>query len=90
MTDSGRRTNPDAKEKFKIMPQITRAFKRKPVAWRNFQAMPELYKRVRIYNIQSVSDKPDIFRSRLRKLIEASERKEMIGDWHDFGRLLNY
>lgn len=90
MTDSGRKTNPDAKEKFKIMPQITRAFKRNPTAWKNFQAMPELYRRVRIYNIQSISDKPDQFRRRLKKLIEASERNEMIGDWHDFGRLLNY
>lgn len=31
-----------------------------------------------------------VFDSRLHKLIEASERGNMIGDWHDCGRLLNY
>lgn len=31
-----------------------------------------------------------VFGSRLHKLIEASERGNMIGDWHDCGRLLNY
>ena len=52
--------------------------------------MPSLYQRVRIDNIHRVKSKPELFNSRLQKLIEASAKGEMIGDWHDFGRLLNY
>ncbi len=66
------------------------AFKKTPFAWENFQAMPSLYQRVRIDNIHRVKSKPELFNSRLQKLIEASAKGEMIGDWHDFGRLLDY
>lgn len=49
---------------------------------------PGLYQRVRIDNIQRVAASPQLFASRLEKLVKASERGEMIGDWHDHGRLL--
>ena len=51
---------------------------------------PALYQRVRIDNIQRKKACQELFDSRLQKLIEASERGEMIGDWHDCGRLLDY
>lgn len=72
------------------MPEIVRAFKKTSTAWENFQTMPPLYQRVRIDNIHRVKSKPELFNSRLKKLIEASAKGEMIGDWHDFGRLLCY
>ena len=72
------------------MPEILAAFKANPMAWQNFVGFPPLYQRVRIDNIQRVVSKPELFKSRLTKLIEASERGEMIGDWHDCGRLLDY
>ena len=90
MTESGRKACPDLTAEFEIMPEIVSAFKKTPLAWNNFRATPPLYQRVRIDNIHRVKSKPDIFNSRLQKLIEASARGEMIGDWHDFGRLLNY
>ena len=80
----------DLNAKFEIMPEIITAFKKTPFAWENFQAMPSLYQRVRIDNIHRVKSKPELFNSRLQKLIEASAKGEMIGDWHDCGRLLNY
>lgn len=90
MTDSGRAVCPNLDADFVIMPEITTAFNSRPVAWQNFQNFPPLYQRVRIDNIQRVVSKPELFESRLIKLIEASERTEMIGDWHDYGRLLDY
>lgn len=90
MTESGRKACPDLNAKFEIMPEIITAFKKTPFAWENFQAMPSLYQRVRIDNIHRVKSKPELFDSRLQQLIEASARGEMISDWHDFGRLLDY
>lgn len=90
MTSRGRSVCPDLDAKFIIMPEIISAFESNPVAWNNFSNFPSLYQRVRIDNIQRVVSKSELFESRLMKLIEASERKEMIGDWHDCGRLLDY
>ena len=90
MTDAGRAACPDLDAAFIMMPEIVAAFKARPVAWQNFQKFPSLYQRVRIDNIQRVASKPELFKSRLSKLIEASARGEMIGDWHDCGRLLDY
>lgn len=90
MTENGRKACPDLTAKFEIMPEIITAFKKTSFAWETFQAMPPLYQRVRIDNIHRVKSKPEVFNSRLQKLIEASAKGELIGDWHDFGRLLNY
>ena len=88
MTEAGRAQYPT--KEFEIMPEIVMAFKKTSTAWENFQTMPPLYQRVRIDNIHRVKSKPELFNSRLKKLIEASAKGEMIGDWHDFGRLLCY
>lgn len=88
MTDRGRAVCPDLDAEFEIMPEIIAAFNGRSVAWQNFRNFPPLYQRVRIDNIQRVVSKPELFESRLVKLIEASDRGEMIGDWHDCGRLL--
>lgn len=90
MTDSGRKVCPDLTAEFEIMPEIVDTFKAVPAAWDKFTSMPQLYQRVRIDNIQRVLANPDLFRSRLGKLVEATARGEMIGDWHDYGRLLDY
>ena len=90
MTARGRAACPDLDAEFEIIPEIIAEFQRYPTAWANFQAFPALYKRVRIDNIQRNKASGEIFDSRLKKLIEASERGEMIGDWNDYGRLLNY
>lgn len=90
MTDRGRAACPDLDAEFEIIPEIIESFSAHPVAWSNFRSFPSLYQRVRIDNIQRNKAKRELFDSRLRKLIEASERGEMIGDWHDCGRLLDY
>ena len=89
-TDNGRAVCPDLDAEPVVIPEILSAFKAHPDAWRKFRSFPPLYQRVRIDNIQRVVSKPELFESRLTKLIEASEEGEMIGDWHDCGRLLDY
>lgn len=90
MTERGRAVCPDLDTEFVIIPEIIENFKANPVAWENFKSFPSLYQRVRIDNIQRNKAYKEMFDSRLQKLIEASERGEMIGDWHDYGRLLDY
>lgn len=90
MTDRGRAACPDLNAEFVIIPEIIEAFEAHPEAWRNFRSFPALYQRVRIDNIQRNKACQEMFSSRLQKLIEASGRGEMIGDWHDCGRLLDY
>lgn len=90
MTDRGRAACPDLDAEFVILSEIIHAFRANPEAWRHFKTFPKLYQRVRIDNIQRNKANKPLFESRLQKLIEASERGEMIGDWHDCGRLLDY
>ena len=90
MTDRGRAACPDLDAEFPIDSEIIEALNLNPSALQNFNSFPRLYQRVRIDNIQRVKANPELFTNRLNKLIEASEKGEMIGDWHDCGRLLNY
>lgn len=90
MTEKGRAACPDLNADFVIMSEIINIFTANPTAWKNFKSFPALYQRVRIDNIQRNKACKEIFDSRLQKLIDASERDEMIGDWHDCGRLLDY
>lgn len=90
MTDKGRAACPNLNADFKIDSDVIAAFETNPAALTNFRSFPALYQRVRIDNIQRNKANADLFASRLNKLIEASERGDMIGDWHDCGRLLDY
>ena len=90
MTEKGRAACPDLSTDFEIHPDILCELKANKAAWSNFISFHPLYQRVRIDNIQRVRACPELFRSRLLKLIKASEKGEMIGEWHDYGRLLDY
>ena len=90
MTDSGRDVCPDLSAEFEIIPEILDAFKENPLAWENFKSFHPLYQRVRIDNIQRVKPSEELFCRRLAKLIEASLKGEMIGEWNDCGRLTKY
>lgn len=90
MTRSGIEICPDLYADFVIDEEVIEAFRQNAVAWKKFQSFHPLYQRVRIDNIQAFKCRREIFESRLEKLIAASERGEMIGDWNDYGRLLDY
>lgn len=56
--------------------------------WDNFQKFPSLYQRVRIDTIQIKKKQPELFQSRLQKLLDNTKAGIMYGEWNDNGRLL--
>ena len=89
MTDAGRAVLPDMTEKgFVIDKDILEALQADPVVWEKFQKFPALYQRVRIDTIQIKKKQPELFNSRLQKLLENTKKGIMYGEWNDNGRLL--
>ncbi|GGG62561.1 YdeI/OmpD-associated family protein [Paenibacillus radicis (ex Gao et al. 2016)] len=89
MSDEGRRVLPDM-DSFKIDSGIKERLKEDSQVYANFLAMPALYTRIRIDNIQSIKDQTELFQSRLDKFIANTKENKMYGQWHDNGRLLEY
>lgn len=90
MTDAGRAALPDMSPAgFIIDDDILQALKADHEVWENFCNFPALYQRVRIDTIQIKKKQPDLFQSRLRKLIDNTKKGIMYGEWNDNGRLLN-
>jgi uncharacterized protein YdeI (YjbR/CyaY-like superfamily) len=91
MTNAGRAMLPDMSHTgFVIDEDILKALKVDPEVWGNFQKFPMLYKCVRIDTIQIKKKTPDLFKSRLQKLVDNTKQGIMYGEWNDNGRLLNY
>ncbi len=71
MTNAGRAVLPDMSPKgFVIDGDIGKSLKADSEVWSNFQKFPPLYQRVRIDTIQIKKKQPELFQSRLQKLIE--------------------
>ncbi|MCM1179721.1 MAG: YdeI/OmpD-associated family protein [Clostridium sp.] len=91
MTDAGRAVLPDMSfSGFIIDDETLRALKADDEIWRQFCNFPELYQRVRIDTIQIKKKQPDLFQSRLQKLLDNTKKGIMYGEWNDNGRLLDY
>lgn len=89
MTEEGRKVLPDMDiSQFLIEDEVMAALKEDDDVWRNFQAFPPLYRRVRIGNIQ-IKKGTELFESRLRKFVEYTRRNVIYGEWNDKGRLLS-
>ena len=89
MTDAGRAMLPDMSEKgFVIDKDILNALQADADVWANFQSFPPLYQRVRIDTIQIKKKQPELFQSRLQKLLDNTKAGIMYGEWNDNGRLL--
>lgn len=89
MTDAGRKVLPDmSPDGFVIDDDILQALKCDPKVWENFLSFPGLYQRVRIDTIQIKRKNPELFYSRLQKLIDNTRDGIMYGEWNDNGRLL--
>ncbi|MEZ0481343.1 YdeI family protein [Planococcus sp. SSTMD024] len=91
MTEQGRRVLPDMRlESFAIDEEIESTLRQDPQVYENFLTFPELYRRIRIDNIQGYkSYDREIFDKRLKKFIENTRANNMYGQWHDNGRLLD-
>ncbi|MDQ0111937.1 YdeI/OmpD-associated family protein [Paenibacillus harenae] len=91
MSDEGRRVLPDMDhDSFKIDTVIQQRLTEDKKVYENFSAFPALYQRIRIDTIQSIKDRPELFKSRLDKFITNTKENKMYGQWHDNGRLLDY
>lgn len=92
MTEQGLNILPDMRpESFTIDPEIEERLKEDPQVYENFMNFPELYRRIRIDNIQGYKGNDrDIFDKRLDKLIQYTRNNKMYGQWDDNGRLSDY
>ncbi len=87
MTDAGRATLPDLTQPFAIAGDIVEALKAEPQAWESFLRFPDLYRRVRIGNIEDVRKNRDEFERRLANFLKKTASNQMYGNWNDGGRL---
>jgi uncharacterized protein YdeI (YjbR/CyaY-like superfamily) len=58
---------------------IEQALKAKPQAWENFEAFPDLYKRIRIDYIEEMGKQPVEFEKRLTNFVKQSALNKMFG-----------
>lgn len=86
MTDAGREAWSRSKE-FSIDTDVMERLKEDPMVWDNLMSFPELYRRIRIDNIQAYRKDKDTFEFRLKKLIDNTREGRMYGKWDDDGRL---
>jgi uncharacterized protein YdeI (YjbR/CyaY-like superfamily) len=87
MTDAGLAVLPDLTTKFIIAEDIIAALKAEPDAWSNFLSFPDLYRRVRIGNIEDVRKNQSEFERRLGTFVKKTAANQMYGNWNDGGRL---
>ena len=88
MTDAGLKVLPDLDENFEIDGDILDTLQKDSKVWKNFNKFPELYKRVRIGNIQrdkKISNAD--YKKTLEHFLEETKNNKMYGDWDDGGRL---
>lgn len=91
MTDAGRKVLPDMDARhFKIDIDIVNALK-KTKAWGKFNKFPDLYKRIKAYNISFYKKfNSATYKKSLSRLIDQTLLGRMYGEWNDYGRLLDY
>jgi len=85
MTEAGRVVVPTAE--FEIRSEILEAINNCPETKKNFENLPELYKKIKIDNIQSQFG-TETFNTRLQKFLENTKQNKLYGQWNDGGRLL--
>jgi uncharacterized protein YdeI (YjbR/CyaY-like superfamily) len=80
MTQAGYATLPDlAIESFKIPDDILKELQSDPEVWKNFQAFPATYQRIRIGYIEEMRKQPAEFEKRLRNFIEKTRQNKQFG-----------
>ena len=87
MTKSGLDVLPDLDEELEIDKDILKSLKKDDETWDNFNNFPELYKRVRIGNIQREKKSSEAYKKALKHFLEETKENNMYGDWDDNGRL---
>lgn len=88
MTHRGRAVLPPmGVESFEMDPDIETALKDAD-AWSIFQSFPPLYQRIRAYNVAFYKKRnPSAYEKAMSRLVEATKKGVMYGQWNDYGRL---
>ena len=87
MTDAGYKILPDLDEEFIIDEDILELLKKDPEVFNNFNNFPELYKKIKIGNIQKERKNKDVFNRMLTNFLKKTKENKMYGNWTDYGRL---
>ena len=87
MIDAGRAILLDLDKSFVVVEDIAAAIKVESGVWANFEAFPDLYRRVRIGNIDQMRKNRTEFERRLRSFVAKTALNQMFGNWNDGGRL---
>lgn len=65
--------------KVEIPPDILRALKTNPKAWKNFRKYSDAYQRIRVAYVHAARNRPEEFGKRLWHLIKMSEQNKQFG-----------
>ncbi len=87
MTEEGYNALPDLDGEFIIAEDILNKLKSDDEIWQNFSNFPELYKKIRIGNIERERKKTDVFERMLNNFLEKTKANKKYGNWDDYGRL---
>lgn len=87
MTPAGFKILPDLDEEFKIDDDILDVLILDSEVWAYFLKLPDLYKRIKISNIQKERKNEDVFKKMLDNFINNTKAGKTPGNWNDYGRL---
>ena len=87
MTDAGYKILPDLDEEFIIDEDIMELIKKDWEVLNNFNKFPDLYKKIKIGNIQKERKNNDVFNRMLTNFLKKTKENKMYGNWTDYGRL---
>ncbi len=87
MTEAGRATLPELAPRTVVAPDIEAALRATPAGWTHWQAMPTLYRAVRLSYVEEVRRQPREFERRLANLVRKTAENVQFGNWNDGGRL---
>jgi uncharacterized protein YdeI (YjbR/CyaY-like superfamily) len=80
MTEAGRAVLPDLRlEAFKIAEDILAALQGDDETWKNFQAFPDVYKRIRVGYIEEMRKDKSVFETRLENFLKKTKQNKMFG-----------
>jgi len=90
MTEDGMKILPDMNiDNYKIDDEIIDGLI-KSGAYEEFLKFPKLYQRVRTYNMLMYKNNKEEFNKAIERLVDATLKGKMIGNFDDYGRLSDY
>ena len=66
-------------EPFEVAPDILARLQTEETTWRNFQAFPESYQRIRVGWIEAARNRPEVFEQRLRYFLRMTAQNKRYG-----------